>query len=73
MSQLIATDARRPDCKARQTSDQMTCEHCNTVWDMNDPDPPECGLTVIERLQAMGYNLDDLDRDNPYWPAGGDQ
>lgn len=28
-------------CKARQTSDQMTCV-CGLAWDMNDPDPPDC-------------------------------
>ena len=29
-------------CEARQQSDQMCCNRCGTVWDMNDPDPPEC-------------------------------
>lgn len=28
-------------CRARQTSDQMTCD-CGNVWDMNDPHPPVC-------------------------------
>ena len=29
-------------CEAQQVSDQMRCERCGLVWDMNDPDPPEC-------------------------------
>jgi hypothetical protein len=29
-------------CKARQHGDQMNCSHCGTIWDTNDPDPPEC-------------------------------
>lgn len=33
-------------CKARQYSDQMNCHDCSLVWDMNDLDPPTCGLLV---------------------------
>lgn len=29
-------------CYAKQHSDQMICHKCGLVWDMNDPDPPEC-------------------------------
>lgn len=29
-------------CKARQISDQMSCARCGLLWDINDPDPPEC-------------------------------
>lgn len=29
-------------CMAYQASDQMICHKCNLVWDINDPDPPEC-------------------------------
>lgn len=29
-------------CTARQCSDQMNCDRCGLVWDMNDPEPPEC-------------------------------
>ncbi len=29
-------------CKARQFSDQMSCDRCGLVWDLNDDDPPEC-------------------------------
>jgi rubredoxin len=32
----------RAACKAHQVSDQMNCHACGLVWDMNDPDPPEC-------------------------------
>jgi len=29
-------------CEARQYSDQMCCGRCGLVWDMNDPEPPDC-------------------------------
>ena len=29
-------------CEARQISDQMNCQRCGLVWDMNDPEPPQC-------------------------------
>jgi len=29
-------------CYATQHSDQMICYKCGLVWDMNDPEPPEC-------------------------------
>ena len=29
-------------CQARQHSDQMICSKCGLLWDINDPDPPEC-------------------------------
>lgn len=29
-------------CEAKQYSDQMFCDRCGLVWDMNDPDRPEC-------------------------------
>lgn len=29
-------------CLARQHSDQMICHQCGLVWDMNDPEPPDC-------------------------------
>lgn len=35
-------------CKARQYSDQMNCPRCGLVWDMNDPDPPPCGLLAAQ-------------------------
>lgn len=30
------------DCKARQVNDQMICRACGFVWDITDPEPPEC-------------------------------
>lgn len=30
------------DCKAVQHSDQMICTACGLVWDVSDPEPPEC-------------------------------
>ena len=29
-------------CEARQRSDQMVCDRCGNVWDMNDSLPPDC-------------------------------
>ena len=29
-------------CNARQFNDQMQCA-CGLAWDVNDPEPPECG------------------------------
>lgn len=42
-------------CKARQYSDQMACGTCGLAWDVNDPDPPQCGLAAKENPQ---YNVD---------------
>lgn len=40
-------------CQARQHSDQMICHACGLVWDVNDPDAPDCG----RKLRAMGVSL----------------
>lgn len=51
-------DERPQLCEARQQSDQKRCERCNLVWDMNDPEPPECltkrelGLATTARLRS---------------------
>lgn len=29
-------------CEAIQVSDQMRCERCDLLWDINDPEPPKC-------------------------------
>jgi len=34
--------SRPTACEAVQQSDQKYCDRCALVWDMNDPDPPEC-------------------------------
>jgi hypothetical protein len=28
-------------------SDQMRCDLCNLTWDINDPEPPTCGVATI--------------------------
>jgi len=33
-------------CRAVQHSDQMCCGKCGLAWDVNDPEPPECGNTA---------------------------
>lgn len=30
-------------CLARQYSDQKMCAPCGIAWDINDPEPPQCG------------------------------
>lgn len=40
------------DCLARQYSDQMVCHKCGLVWDMNDPEPPECLREVNASIVA---------------------
>lgn len=37
-------------CEAVQYSDQKCCDRCGLVWDMNDPEPPEC--MTDEEIQA---------------------
>lgn len=29
-------------CLARRYSDQMICEACGLIWDVNDSEPPTC-------------------------------
>jgi len=43
-------------CEAVQKSDQMYCDKCGLVWDVNDPYPPACvraGDTAIRMLFVM--------------------
>lgn len=35
-------DMPKSRCEARQYSDQMECFACGLIWDMNDPEPPQC-------------------------------
>ena len=37
---------KRHACHARQYGDQMRCVPCGLVWDMNDPEPPECRKNI---------------------------
>lgn len=45
------------NCQARQYSDQMICGKCGLQWDMNDPEPPECGDArqpgVVEKVRRV--------------------
>ena len=41
-------------CLARQFSDQMCCDRCNLLWDVNDLSPPRCepwGLMCSDEIQ----------------------
>lgn len=48
-------------CEARQYSDQKVCHKCDLVWDMNDPDPPECLTDAEIGNNAMNKIRKDLD------------
>ena len=43
---------KRHNCHARQESDQMRCVPCGLVWDVNDPEPPEC-RKIDRRLKVV--------------------
>lgn len=40
-------------CEARQRSDQMVCDACNLVWDVNDSMPPDCRPVGSRPLQTI--------------------
>ena len=46
------------ECEAVQVSDQMRCERCNLLWDINDPEPPKCLEFEIQRnkLKRVNHN-----------------
>lgn len=41
-------------CQAVQVSDQMNCHRCGLVWDVNDPERPEC-IVDPARAQLAGH------------------
>lgn len=48
VERVPATDRRRvARCEAYQASDQMLCK-CGRAWDVNDPEPPECGKATAK-------------------------
>lgn len=44
---------KRHNCHARQESDQMRCVPCGLVWDMNDPEPPECRKNIKRAIARV--------------------
>lgn len=34
-------------CAARRQNDQMACAPCGVTWDIDDPEPPPCGLECL--------------------------
>lgn len=40
------------NCEAKQMSDQMVCDFCEQVWDVNDPEPPQCRWQSLRSIQA---------------------
>jgi hypothetical protein len=48
------TAVARMACQAIQYSDQMICGWCNISYDVNDPDPPQCGLHKGQKARSSG-------------------
>ena len=44
---------KRHNCHAWQESDQMRCVPCGLVWDMNDPEPPECRKNIKRAIARV--------------------
>lgn len=44
---------KRHNCHARRESDQMRCVPCGLVWDMNDPEPPECRKNIKRAIARV--------------------
>lgn len=40
-------------CAAYQVSDQMSCPKCGLIWDVNDPEPPQCGKPRTRSHSAL--------------------
>ncbi len=47
-------------CKARRVSDQMSCATCGLIWDVNDPEPPMCGLDAEQSTNAHDRAIHDI-------------
>lgn len=60
--------SKGPNCKARQYSDQMSCE-CGLAWDVGDPDPPECrkGNVAKQELASIRNALQAPTRKSGGW------
>lgn len=47
-----------PRCAAIQASDQMHCPSCRLTWDISDPAPPICKLTVdMSAVAIVGVDI----------------
>ena len=42
-----------PLCKARQFSDSVSCELCDLIWDMHDPEPPTCRYEDEDHIKEI--------------------
>ena len=51
-------------CEAYQQNDQMHCPTCGLLWDMNDPDPPECKPARVDA--AVGLSASKLGSQAPW-------
>ena len=51
------------ECQARQYSDQKRCERCDLLWDMNDPEPPQC-LTGKQLYLREKYKLNKINNED---------
>lgn len=41
----------------RQYSDEIHCHICGKVWDVNDPDPPECVEVKVTSKPTKKINV----------------
>ncbi len=45
--------ARPPrTCRATRTNDQMFCHRCKLMWDVDDPDRPECATVPAAPIRS---------------------
>lgn len=51
-------------CEARRQCDQMRCEKCDLLWDLNDPEPPTCSPTIKKIGDDKNF-IDNFDYLNP--------
>lgn len=50
---------------ARQYSDQYHCSYCGKQWDVNDPDPPRCEISLVDSLDLMCNELEPAVKTTP--------
>lgn len=51
-------------CKAYQAGDQMLCPSCSLQWDVNDPEPPNCNVTVDFKRSRLTEAYESILSDN---------
>jgi hypothetical protein len=54
LSVLTEPEQRYAYCEVTQFSDQMHCARCALTWDVNESDPPLCGMAREQARQSNG-------------------